>query len=73
MFVVVSVLTMLVDLALLVFLAHPDTTDYIHGAWLVHHDAADVSDAGSTRWSSRVSTRRSSLTAARPPIPVSSP
>jgi len=45
-FVLVSVLTMLVDLALLVFLVHPDTTDYIHGSWLVHHDAADVSDAG---------------------------
>ena len=45
-FVLLCVLTMLVDLALLVFLGHPDTTDYIHGAWLVHHDAADVADAG---------------------------
>jgi len=40
-FVVVCVLTILVDVAFLVFLVHPDTTEYIRGAWLVHHDATD--------------------------------
>ena len=37
-FVVVCVLAMVVDVAFLFFLAHPDTTEYIRGAWLVHHD-----------------------------------
>ena len=40
-FVVLCVVTLLVDLAFLAFLAHPDTTEFIRGAWLVHHDEVD--------------------------------
>jgi hypothetical protein len=38
-FVVLAVATMLLDVAFLALLAHPDTTAFIHGAWLVHHEA----------------------------------
>ena len=44
-FVVVCVAAIVVDLAFLVLLAHPDTTEFIRGAWLVHHDAADTAEA----------------------------
>jgi len=44
-FVVLSVATLVVDAAFVVFLVHPDTTAFIRGAWLVHHDAADPADA----------------------------
>jgi len=37
-FVVVCVLALVVDVAFLAFLAHPDTTAFIRGAWLVHHE-----------------------------------
>jgi hypothetical protein len=30
--------------AFLVFLAHPDTTEFIRGSWLVHHEAPDVGE-----------------------------
>jgi len=40
-FVALCVVTLLVDLAFLVLLAHPDTTEFIRGAWLVHHDEVD--------------------------------
>jgi hypothetical protein len=40
-FVVLCVVTILVDLVFLALLAHPDTTEFVRGAWLVHHDAAD--------------------------------
>lgn len=43
-FVVVCVLALVVDLAFLVFLAHPDTTEFIRGSWLAHHDAPDVDE-----------------------------
>jgi hypothetical protein len=41
-FVVVCVLAIIVDVAFLFFLVHPDTTEYIRGAWLVHHEAGDA-------------------------------
>jgi hypothetical protein len=44
-FVVLCVVTILVDLVFLALLAHPDTTEFVRGAWLVHHDAG--SDAES--------------------------
>ncbi len=37
-FVVVSIVTLVDVVALLVFLLHPDTTRFVRGAWLVHHD-----------------------------------
>ena len=40
-FVVLCVVTMLVDLAFLALLAHPDTTEFVRGAWLVHHEVPD--------------------------------
>ena len=43
-FVVVCVLALVVDLAFLVFLAHPDTTEFIRGSWLAHHDVPDVDE-----------------------------
>ena len=43
-FVVVCVLALVADAAFLVFLAHPDTTEFIRGAWLVHHEAPDVDE-----------------------------
>jgi hypothetical protein len=43
-FVVLCVLTILVDLAFLALLAHPDTTAFVRGSWLVHHEVADNSD-----------------------------
>jgi hypothetical protein len=41
-FVVIGVAILLVDAAFVVFLVHPDTTAFLRGAWLVHHDAADA-------------------------------
>jgi hypothetical protein len=43
-FVVLCVVALVVDLAFLVLLAHPDTTEFVRGAWLVHHDAADTNE-----------------------------
>ncbi len=40
-FVVLCVVTIVVDLAFLALLAHPDTTEFVRGAWLVHHDVPD--------------------------------
>jgi hypothetical protein len=40
-FVVLCVATLLCDLAFLVLLAHRDTTDFIRGSWLVHHEVDD--------------------------------
>jgi hypothetical protein len=37
-FVALCVLTLLVDVAFLALLAHPDTTEFIRGAWLAHHE-----------------------------------
>ena len=37
-FVVLCVVALVVDLAFLGLLAHPDTTEFIRGSWLVHHD-----------------------------------
>jgi hypothetical protein len=37
-FVVLCVVALVVDLAFVALLAHPDTTEFIRGAWLVHHD-----------------------------------
>lgn len=41
-FVVLCVLAILDDLLLLGLLFHRDTTEFIRGAWLVHHDEASV-------------------------------
>ncbi len=41
-FVVLCVVTILVDVAFLALLAHPDTTEFVRGAWLTHH--ADVDE-----------------------------
>ena len=43
-FVVVCVLALVVDLAFLAFLAHPDTTEFIRGSWLAHHDVPDIDE-----------------------------
>jgi hypothetical protein len=43
-FVVLCVVTILVDLAFLALLAHPDTTEFVRGSWLLHHDAADAAE-----------------------------
>jgi len=43
-FVVICVAALVVDLAFLVFLAHPDTTEFIRGSWLAHHDVPDVDE-----------------------------
>ena len=43
-FVVVCVVALVVDVAFLAFLAHPDTTEFIRGSWLAHHDAPDVDE-----------------------------
>jgi hypothetical protein len=37
-FVVLCVVTILVDVVFLAMLAHPDTTEFVRGAWLAHHD-----------------------------------
>jgi hypothetical protein len=37
-FVVLCVVSLAVDLAFLGLLAHPDTTEFIRGSWLVHHE-----------------------------------
>jgi hypothetical protein len=39
-FVVLCVVTILVDLVFLALLAHPDTTEFVRGAWLAHHEVA---------------------------------
>jgi hypothetical protein len=41
-FAVLCVLALLDDLLLLGLLFHPETTEFIRGAWLVHHDEAAV-------------------------------
>ena len=43
-FVVICVAALVVDIAFLVFLAHPDTTEFIRGSWLAHHDVPDVDE-----------------------------
>ena len=43
-FVVLCVVTILVDLVFLALLAHPDTTAFVRGSWLVHHEVTDNSD-----------------------------
>jgi hypothetical protein len=40
-FVVLCVVTILVDLAFLALLAHPDTTEFVRGSWLAHHEVPD--------------------------------
>ncbi len=42
LFVVICVLAILDDLVLLALLMHPDTTAFIRGAWLVHHEEAET-------------------------------
>jgi hypothetical protein len=39
-FVVLCVVTILVDLVFLALLAHPDTTEFVRGAWLAHREVA---------------------------------
>jgi hypothetical protein len=41
-FVVLCVVTLVVDLAFLVLLLHRDTTAFVRGAWLVHHEVEDT-------------------------------
>jgi hypothetical protein len=38
-FVVLCVVTLLVDVVFLALLAHPDTTEFIRGAWLAHRES----------------------------------
>lgn len=38
-FVVLCLVTLVVDVVFLALLAHPETTEFIRGAWLSHHDA----------------------------------
>lgn len=41
MFVVLCVVTLVVDVAFLFFLFHRDTTAFVRGSWLVHHEVED--------------------------------
>lgn len=41
-FTVLAVVMLVVDAAWLYFLLHKDTNAYLRGAWLVHHDEAEV-------------------------------
>jgi hypothetical protein len=41
-FVLICVVAILVDLLFLALLVHPETTEFIRGAWLVHHDEAET-------------------------------
>ena len=43
----------LVDLAFLALLAHPDTTEFIRGSWLAHHEVPDSTSRSELRWFSR--------------------
>jgi hypothetical protein len=40
-FVVLCVLTLVVDVVFLALLAHPDTTEFVKGSWLAHREADD--------------------------------
>ena len=40
-FVALGVVTLLVDIAFLALLAHPDTTEFVRGSWLAHHEVPD--------------------------------
>jgi hypothetical protein len=40
-FVVLCVVAIVVDMVFLALLAHPDTTEFVRGAWLVHHEVGD--------------------------------
>ena len=40
-FVVLCVVTLLVDVVFLALLAHPDTTEFVRGSWLAHHEVPD--------------------------------
>ena len=40
-FVVLCVVTLVVDVAFLVLLFHRDTTAFVRGSWLVHHEVED--------------------------------
>jgi hypothetical protein len=40
-FVVLCVLTLLVDVVFVALLFHRDTTEFIRGSWVVHHEASD--------------------------------
>ena len=40
-FVALCVVTLLVDVAFLALLAHPDTTEFVRGSWLAHHEVPD--------------------------------
>ena len=37
-FVALCVVTLLVDVVFLALLAHPDTTEFVRGSWLAHHE-----------------------------------
>lgn len=40
-FMVLCVLTLVVDVVFLALLAHPDTTEFVKGSWLAHREADD--------------------------------
>jgi hypothetical protein len=40
-FFLLCVVALAVDVAFVALLFHPDTTEFIRGAWVVHHEAAD--------------------------------
>ena len=40
-FFLLCVVTLAVDAVFVALLLHPDTTEFIRGAWVVHHEAAD--------------------------------
>jgi hypothetical protein len=44
-FVVIALAAVVADLVFLGLLAHPDTSTFFRGAWLVHHDNAGATEA----------------------------
>ncbi len=40
-FLVVCLVVLVVDVVFVAMLFHPDTTEFIRGAWVVHHEATD--------------------------------
>jgi hypothetical protein len=40
-FVVLCVVTLLVDVVFLAMLVHPETTEFVRGSWLAHHEVPD--------------------------------
>ena len=44
-FVILCAVTLVLDVVFIGLLFHPDTTEFVRGAWLVHHEVADSESA----------------------------